>query len=315
MTPDDVTATDPPLAGAPPGTAARGVAHAGIGAQVTARTLRRRAPVSLGTLARHLLLLTGAFSMALPFVWMVLTAFKSGSEASTIPPTWLPARWRWENFRLAWEAAPFGRYFLVSLIQSSATSALTLATGIPAAFAFAQFRFRGRQLLFVLFLATMMLPAELSLIPNFVLVRQLGWYDSFLALIVPYAANPLSIFLLRQAFLGLPRELWETAQIDGAAPLWYMTRVAVPLIRPTIAVCGLLAFIGAWNALLWPLVATSSEDMRTVQVGLTAFTQDASTDFPLLMAASTLVVLPVVALFLIAQHQIIEGITHSGLRG
>ncbi len=271
----------------------------------------RRSPS--GTI--HGLLLLGAVATAFPFVWMLSSSLKSNVEAIRFPPALVPHEWLWQNYARALEAAPFPRYFLNSLIQSAGVAVCVTVTSALAAYAFAFLEFAGRRFIFTAFVATLLVPPEITLIPNFVVITALHWYNTFFALIIPLGTSVLSIFLLRQVFLGIPRDLHEAARVDGCSPAYFLWRIVLPLSGPGLAVVGLLAFLRAWNDLLWPLVATSTENMRTVQVGLLAFSQNVSTSYNLLMAATVMVVLPTVAAFLVAQRQIIEGVGTTGLRG
>ncbi len=268
-----------------------------------------------GVLLVHVLLLAGAVVTAFPFLWMVSSSLKPNVEAIRFPPTLLPHAWAWHNYVHAWRAAPFPRYFFNSLIMSAGVAASVTATSALAAFAFAFLEFPGKGALFTAFVATLLIPPEITLIPNFVVITALHWYNTFLGLVLPLGASVLSIFLLRQMFLGIPRDLYDAARVDGCAPARFLRAVVVPLAAPGLAVVALLAFLRSWNDLLWPLVATSTDSMRTVQVGLLAFSQNVSTEYNLLMAAATMVVLPTIAAFLAAQRHIIEGISTTGLRG
>jgi multiple sugar transport system permease protein len=263
----------------------------------------------------HGVLLCGAAVTAFPFFWMVSSSLKSNIEAIRFPPSLVPHEWLWQNYASALGAAPFPRYFLNSLIQSVGVAACVTVTSALAAYAFAFLEFPGRRILFGAFVATLLVPPEITLIPNFIVVTRLHWYNTFLALIIPLGASVLSVFLLRQVFLGIPRDLHEAARVDGCSSGYFLWRIVVPLSGPGLAVVALLAFLRAWNDLLWPLVVTSTEAMRTVQVGLLTFSQHVSTEYNLLMAATVMVVLPTVAAFLVAQRQIIEGIGTTGLRG
>jgi multiple sugar transport system permease protein len=269
---------------------------------------RRELPV-------HALLLAGAVITAFPFFWMASSSLKANVEAVRFPPTLLPHAWVWDNYARAWHAAPFARYFVNSVVMSVGVALCVTVTSALAAYAFAFLDVPGRRLLFPAFVATLLIPPEITLIPNFVMITRLHWYNTFAGLIVPLGASALSIFLLRQMFLGIPRDLHDAARVDGCPPGRFLWTVVVPLAAPGLAVVALLAFLRAWNDLLWPLVATSSDTMRTAQVGLLAFSQNVSTEYNLLMAASTMVVLPTVAAFLAAQRHIIDGISTTGLRG
>jgi multiple sugar transport system permease protein len=265
--------------------------------------------------ATHALLLAGAVVTAFPFVWMLSSSLKPNVEAIQFPPTLLPHRWAWHTYAEAWRAAPFPRYFVNSLVMSLGVASCVTVTSALAAYAFAFLEFRGKGALFTAFVATLLIPPEITLIPNFVVITALHWYNTFPGLVLPLGASVLSVFLLRQTFLGIPRDLHDAARVDGCPPARFLWAIAVPLASPGLAVVALLAFLRSWNDLLWPLVATSTDSMRTVQVGLLAFSQNVSTEYNLLMAATTMVVLPTVGAFLVAQRHIIEGISATGLRG
>jgi multiple sugar transport system permease protein len=265
--------------------------------------------------AVYLALFAGALIMAFPFYWTLSTSLKSEAGATAFPPSLIPDEWLFSNYRDAWSAAPFGRYFLNSAIMAGGQVALSLATCSLAAYALARMRVPGRGPLFGALLATLVIPPEVTLIPNYISMQRLGWYDTYLALIVPFGASVFNVFLLRQAFLQLPHELYEAAVLEGASHLRYLWSVALPLVRSTLAIIALLTAIRAWNDFQWPLIITNTADLRPIQVGLTIFRSDVSTNFQLLMAASALAVAPVVALFLLTQRQFIQGIARAGIRG
>ncbi len=252
--------------------------------------------------------------IAFPFLWMVDTSLKNAAEATTFPPTILPARWLFENYATAWNTAPFARYFLNSAIVSFGIAGLGLLTSALAAYALARMRVPGKRWIFGILIASVMIPPEVTLIPNYITVQRLHWYNSYFALIVPFAANVFSIFLLRQAFLQVPHELYEAAVLDGCSHGRYLWRIVVPVARSGLAVVGLLTFIRAWNDFQWPLIVTSSETMRTVQVGLSVFQSDVSTNYQLLMAGATMAALPILAVFFVAQRQLVQGIGRTGFR-
>ena len=264
---------------------------------------------------RYLLLAAGAVVMTLPFAWMVTTAFKTLPEALAPTVVWLPAQWQWQNFAETFRAAPFERYFLNSFIVGFTVTAANVLTSIAAGYAFARLDFLGKKLLFAIVLATMMIPFEVTLIPNFVMIRRLGWYNTYLALIVPWCASAFSIFLMRQAFLTLPADFFDAAKVDGCGHLRFLLRIAAPLVRPAIVTIGLFAFLGSYNSLIWPLVVTGEDTMRVVQVGLTVFSGAEGVRLHLLMCASTVVILPTVALYLAAQRYFLESSLGSGIKG
>lgn len=261
-------------------------------------------------------LILGAGIMILPFYWMVITSFKSGGEAMAYPPTWWPEEFHWRNYLEAWQKPEvgFGRYYWVSTYTTVVMTLGTLATSVLAGYAFARMRFPGRGLFFYLVLATMMVPGQVLIIPNFIILARLQWLDTYKALVVPWLASVFSIFLLRQFFMTVPNDLWDAAQIDGSGRWRFLWLVMVPLSKPILITSGLFAAITNWNSLLWPLVVTSRPEMRTLMVGLQVFTNDAGSDFHLLMAASTFSILPMVLIFFFLQRFFIEGIARSGLR-
>ncbi|WP_457636513.1 carbohydrate ABC transporter permease [Oceanithermus sp.] len=218
------------------------------------------------------------------------------------------------NYREAWHAAPFGRYFFVSFFTAGMQVLGGLLFATMAAFAFARIRFPGRETVFLLFVATMMIPGEVLLIPNYILLAKLHWLDTFYALIVPWLASVFGIFLLRQFFLSLPQDLFDAARIDGASYWGMLWRIAFPLAVPGLITYGIFAFLGAYNALLWPLIVTQSPEMRTIQVGLQAFIGEAGSDYGQLMAASTMAILPIILGYFFAQRYFIQGIARSGIK-
>jgi multiple sugar transport system permease protein len=233
-------------------------------------------------------------------------------EFSNISPGALGYAFR--NYANAWRAAPFGRYFFNSAFTAVVQVLSGLMVASLAAFALARIRFWGREVVFILVIGTLMVPGEVLLIPNYVLLSRLAWIDTYYALIVPFIASAFGIFLLRQFFLTLPQELFDAARMDGASWGVQLWQVAMPLATPGLLTYALFAFLGAWNALLWPLIVTNSERMRTIQVGLRFFVEEAGTDFGPLMAGSAMAVLPILIGFFFVQKQFIQGIARSGLK-
>lgn len=270
---------------------------------------------SLQRAPAYLVLAVGTAVMAFPFVWTLSTSLKDESEATNFPPSLLPAHWLFSNYVLAWTAAPFGRYFLNSAVMAVGQVLLSLATCSLAAYALARMRVPGKGPIFAALLATLVIPPEVTLIPNYISMQRLGWYDTYLALIVPFGASVFNVFLLRQALLQLPNDLYDAAVLEGATHLRFLWSIALPLIRPTLAIIALLTAIRAWNDFQWPLIITNTAELRPIQVGLEVFRSDVSTNFQLLMAASVIAVAPVVVLFLFTQRQFIRGIARTGIRG
>lgn len=263
----------------------------------------------------HGLLLLGAIIMLFPFYWMLTTSVKEMMEALAFPPTLIPQSFLPTNYVEAWNSAPFARYFVNTIFISVADTVATLITASLAGYAFARLRFWGRNVIFMLFLATMMVPFEVTLVPNFVIIKHLGWYNTYLALIVPWCTSVFGIFLLRQFFMSLPRELYDAALIDGCGDFGFWWRIAMPLARPGLVVVALFTFLAAWNSLLWPLIVTGGEDLRVIQVGLSVFQSEFGTRSDLQMAAAAFCLAPVLALYFFAQRYFVEAITFTGIHG
>ncbi len=281
--------------------------------QAAPRPDRRR--INWGKLALHLGLILGSSLMLLPFLWMVSTSLKLPREIFTFPPTWIPSEFAWSNYTKALTAMPFGRFYLNSLAVAIAVTLLTILTSALAAFAFARLRFRGRDTLFLIYLATLMIPFTVLLIPNFVLIRQFNWYDSYQALILPPAFSAFATFLLRQYFRGIPQELDDAARMDGASSFRIWWQIIMPNSAPVIAALAIFVFLGNWNEFLWPLVVTNSPEMRTIPVGLSAFQGQFNVRWELLMAAAVVAMLPIIVVYLFAQQWFIKGITITGMGG
>lgn len=273
----------------------------------------RRSP--LRSVLLHALLLAGSGIMLTPFVWMLSTSLKEPAQIFTYPPQWIPDPIAWQNYRNAFQGMPFGRFYLNSLIVAGSITVLQLLGSSLAAFAFARLRFPGRNAVFLLYLATLMIPFQVTMIPNFILVRLLGWFDTYQALILPPAFSAFSTFLLRQYFRGIPLDLDEAARMDGASSLRIWAQVIVPLSGPVLAALAIFVFLQSWNDFLWPLVVTDSNEMRTLPVGLAAFQGQYSVRWNLLMAASVIAMLPVLIVYIIGQKWFVRGITLTGMGG
>jgi multiple sugar transport system permease protein len=218
------------------------------------------------------------------------------------------------NYREAWNAAPFGRYFFNSFFTAGTQVLVGLLLAAMAAFALARIAFPGKGVVWLLILATLMIPGEVLLIPSYVLLSKLGWINTYYALIVPWLASVFGIFLLRQFYLSLPNDLFDAARIDGASYWTQLWRIALPLAVPGLITYGIFTFLGAYNALLWPLIVTDKPEMYTIQRGLQVFIGEAGSDYGALMAASTLSILPIVLGYFFAQKQFIQGVARSGIK-
>lgn len=265
--------------------------------------------------ATYAILTAGAAFILLPFLWMLLTSVKPGNEVLLMPPKWLPSKIQWENYGKAFRAVPFMTYFKNSVIVTVCITSCELVTTVLAAFAFARLEFKGKNLLFMLLVATMMVPGEILVIPNFVTLARLGWINSYKALIAPWAASVFSIFLLRQQFASIPESYYKAARMDGCGDLRYLLTVMVPMSRPTLVSVALLKVINSWNSYLWPLIATNEKTMRTLPVGLAYFSTEAGVQYNTLMAFSLLIISPTLIVYVLTQKYIIQGVSKNGLKG
>jgi multiple sugar transport system permease protein len=262
---------------------------------------------------RVLGLLSG-LTMLFPFAWMFSTSFKSSSEALTIPPSMLPEHATLENFHNALTLVPLWRMFGNSVGLSAVATSLQIITSAMAAYGFSRIHFRGRESLFMVYLATMMIPFQVTVVPLFMEMQKLGLVDSFAGLALPMVVSAFGVFLLRQGMLKLPKELEEAAIIDGAGHLRIFTRIMLPLIAPSLATLGILSFMATWNAFLWPLVIISSNEKMTLPLGLANLHGQYTTDWGLVMAGTSFAVVPIVLVYIVAQRRITEGFLMSGLK-
>lgn len=272
---------------------------------------RRRRPRDRSLLLRHALLVAGAVTVVVPFAWMLLTSVKKRSEIFT---TFWPTEWHWENYLHAWQAAPFAQYYLNSIVMTVGIVAGHLVLDALAAYAFARLRFPAKNAIFVVLLATMMVPQFVTLIPAFSLVVQLGWLDSYAALIVPRLADVFGIVLLRQYFATIPREIEEAALLDGCGRVRTFLRIVLPLSAPALSTLAIFAMLFAWNDFLWPLLVTNGDDMRTIQIGLAAFQGRYGTSWNYLMAGTLTAAVPTIVMFMIFQKALIRGVAASGVK-
>lgn len=263
----------------------------------------------------YLVLVGGAVTMVAPFVWMISTSLKTNLEVFTFPPTFIPEVFQWHNFVDIFEVVPYGRWFLNSLFITLVQTVLYLFVASLAAYTFARLQFPGRETIFMLYLATLMVPSEVTLIPKFILIKELGLIDTFTAVILPGVFNAYGVFLLRQFFLTLPASLEEAAIIDGASYFRIYWSIILPLAKPALATLSIFSFRGAWNDFMWPLIVINSEKMKPLSVGLSSFQGLYETNWPYLMAASTLALIPIVIVFVAAQKYFVEGVALTGLKG
>jgi multiple sugar transport system permease protein len=261
----------------------------------------------------HGVLLVGAVAMALPFAWMLFSSFKPLGEIFIQPPKLLPQDWNVQGYRTALGGADFVRGFWNSTYISVTVTVVSLLTSAMAAYAFARIDFWARRGLFMVFLATMMIPGQLTIIPLYIIMGWLGWVDTHIALIVPPALfNAFGVFLLRQYVKGIPLELEEAAQLDGASRIRTFVTIILPLLRTPLTALGIFTFLGQWNNFFHPLIFLNSSEKFTLPLLVNQFKGQFTSDWPALMAATTLLAAPMLIMFAIAQRQIVEGVALSG---
>ncbi len=263
----------------------------------------------------YVLLIAGGLFMVFPFVWMLSTAFSSDRALLVPPPQLIPSPIELGNFGRIAEAFPLARFLGNSILVAVVATSVSVLTSAMAAYAFARLRFRGRDALFLVYLATLMIPLQVTIVPLFVEMRFLGQIDSYGGLILPSIASAFGTFLIRQAFLALPRDLEEAAFIDGAGHWTVFRRICVPLCLPALATFGVFAFMASWNSFLWPLVIVNSQELMTLPVGLSQLQGRYATAWNLLMAGSTVAVVPILLVFLFAQRYVVRGVAMTGLKG
>ncbi|MGL4797821.1 MAG: carbohydrate ABC transporter permease [Cellulosilyticaceae bacterium] len=264
---------------------------------------------------KYLFLTFVAIATLLPFYWMIASSLKSSFEVIQVPPTLVPEAFLWQNYTEALGMAPFGRYFINTIIVTGLSIVTTVTIAILSAFAFSHLQFKGRDLIFSLFLASMMIPGEVLIITNFKTIAALRWMDTYKALVVPYMANVLYIYMLREFFLKTPKQLYFAAKVDGANDWKFLWRIMVPMAKGSIITICILVGINSWNSFLWPLLVTNKESMRLLSNGLTAFQSDAGNRYELLMAASTIITMPVIVVYAFLHKKIMSGITVGGIKG
>jgi multiple sugar transport system permease protein len=263
----------------------------------------------------YLLALIAFVILAGPLLWMLSGSLKTQGEVLANPPSLLPSELQWGNYSRVFEQVPFGRYLLNSLLVATVVTVVALLFHSMAAYSLARLRFPGRQAIFMAILSTLMVPFTVIVIPLFVIVDWLGWVDTYQGLIVPMIPHAFGIFLLRQFYLSLPRELEEAAIVDGASLVRVYWHIVLPLSRPILAALGVFFFLANWNNFLWPLVVTQSQELWVVQLGIQQFTGQYGNQYQLIMAASTIAALPTLLMFFVFQKRLVEGIKLTGLKG
>jgi sn-glycerol 3-phosphate transport system permease protein len=252
----------------------------------------------------------------IPVFWMLSASLKTLQEIYTFPPQWIPATPKWSNYVEAWYAAPFGRFYINTIITTFFGVAAEVILGTLTAYAFVYLPFPGKNLLFLILLAALMIPIHVTILPNYLTVARLGWLNTYQGIIVPGASVAFGTFLLRQHFLTLPQEILEAARIEGASHLQLLTRIVLPLSQTSLVTVSLIALVNKWNDFLWPLIVTNQSRMRVLPVGLSyLYQQEGTNQWGIIMAATIFVVLPILVIFILAQRHIISGLTAGATKG
>lgn len=283
--------------------------------QTTTPTTTPDRPGTSGRWWLYVLLTVAVIAVAAPFIWMILGSFKTTTELRQTPPTLLPENATLDNYTQLFSRLSFGTYFLNSTIVAAVVTVGNLIFCSMLGYALAMLNFRGKRILFVAVLGTLMIPGVVTFVPLFVLVANAGLVDTLPGLFLPFLVAPFGVFLMRQFILGLPRDLLDAARVDGAGELRIFWQVILPLCGPALATLGILTFLGSWNNFLWPLVVAQTEDTYTLPVALALYSKGQNaTNYGLLMAGATVVVVPILAVFLAFQRRFIEGIATTGIK-
>lgn len=261
------------------------------------------------------LLLLGALGLMLPLAYMVVSSLKPLEEVFGLPPSWVPSRLEWSNFVEPFYDRPFWRYILNSGIVALCVTLLNLAVSTLTGYSLSKFRYPGRELVFLVILSTIMLPIQVIMVPMYLLVKSLGWLNSYQALIVPQAVTAFGVFLMRQHIQSVPNELLDAARADGCGEVGIFLRVIVPISKPALMVLAVFVAIANWESFLWPLIVISSDNLRTVPVGLAMFAQEFYTVYNQLFATTLIAMAPVTIVFVLLQRLIVSSVVLSGLKG
>lgn len=262
----------------------------------------------------HVILIIGAIIMVVPFIWMLSTSLKTFVEAMQVPPTIFPKEWKFSNYIKVFEKVDFLKYYGNTIFVAVVRTVLQVFLCSLAAYAFARLKFPGKNIIFIALLSVLMVPLQVIIIPNYALLTRFGWIDTFYALIVPGMFSAFGVFLLRQFFMGIPKELDEAATMDGCSFFGIYWRIILPNSKPALMALGIFTILNSWNDFLWPLIMTNSESMRVLSVGIASFQGQYGTDYPLLMAGAVLSTLPMLIMFIFLQKHLIAGISLGGVR-
>ncbi len=270
---------------------------------------------TLKVIVMHIILILGGILMILPFVWMFVTSIKPAAEVLSWPPSFIPKSPTLENYRTVLREAPFGRYFLNTFLISTISALSILFTSSLSGFIFAKYEFPGRNTLFLVLLATAMIPLECYMISLYLLINRFGWINTYQGVAAPILVMAFGVFFMRQNILSIPNELLDAARIDGCSEWRIYTTIILPLSRSALGALAIFAYMNAWSFFIWPLIVINERNLYTMELGLTIFQKRFTVDYGLITAGSTIAVLPILVIFLILRRNIIEGVTLTGLKG
>ena len=265
--------------------------------------------------ATHLVLLLGGLLMVFPFLWQLSMSLSTQAEVTSVPPTWLPSEPQWGNYPAVFEQVPFWNQFLTTVAVTVARVVGQLLLCALAGYAFARMTFPGKGLLFALVLSILMVPYQIYLIPQYDIIQELGWLNTVAGIAAPGIFSAFGTFLMRQHYMGMPRSLEEAARLDGASPWRTFWQIMFPLSGPALSAVAILTALASWNDLMWPLIVATYDDRTTLAVGLSTLQGQFTTDYPVMMAASFMAMLPLMILFIVLQKHVVAGLAHSGMKG
>ncbi|MDK2951150.1 MAG: multiple sugar transport system permease protein [Kosmotogales bacterium] len=263
---------------------------------------------------RYTIMIVLGIIMVFPLYWICITSLKSSGEIFSNPPVFLPSNPEWGNFIEVFKQLPFLKWIINTFFVSIVITVIALLTHSMSGYALARLNFKGRNKIFIFMISTLMIPFASIMVPLFIIIRQLGWYDSYLALIVPAIPNAFGIFLMRQFYLGIPKELEEASRLDGCSIVGTFFKIILPISKPMLAALAVFFFIANWNSFLWPMIVTSSESMKLIQVGIASYAGDYYNPWAYIMAANTVALIPTLFIFIFLQKQLMTSITMSGIK-
>lgn len=275
----------------------------------------KRKRIKIRHIVIYAILIGGLFVTVLPFIWMLLTSFKTQSEAVAVPPVLLPGAWKTENYGKVFDMIPFAKMYLNTVISACVTVGGQLLLCSAAAYAFAKIHFPGRNVIFTCLLAVLMVPSSFFILPQYLLIQKMGMLNTIQALFIPNLFSAFGVFLLRQFFMALPDELEDAARLDGCNHFMIYTRIMLPLIRSGLVALGILTLRFAWNDLMWPLIINTSTEKMTLSAGLAFMQGQYITNYPVMMAGTVMAVIPLLIVFAVFQKQFVEGVAISGIKG